>query len=260
MHDRSVIAATLAARIAAARRVLVLSGAGMSAESGIATFRGGDHGLWTRFDPQTLATPEAWQVDASLVWGWYRWRMAGVRDAQPHAGHCAIAAMASRVALAVVTQNVDDLHERAGSVDVVHLHGELFALRCDRCGTRADEPPPRTDAGATERETPPTCACGGRVRPGVVWFGESLPEAAWGRAVAHAGACDVVLVVGTSGLVQPAASLPGLARRAGAFVVEINPQPGFRADEVDLHWRDTAAHALPALAVALDAQLAEASG
>lgn len=210
-------------------RIAFLTGAGMSAESGVPTFRDALTGLWARFDPAGLATPEAFRRDPALCWGWYRWRAALVRRARPNAGHLAIAGLAGRGhEVAVVTQNVDDLHERAGSRDVVHLHGSLFATRCFDCGRPAVPDPilEGLDAigGAGAREAPPACvACGGPCRPGVVWFGEPLPADAWERACEALAACELLVVVGTSGLVQPAASLPRLAREAGARVVEINP-------------------------------------
>ncbi len=210
-------------------RIAFLTGAGMSAESGVPTFRDALTGLWARFDPAGLATPEAFRRDPALCWGWYRWRAALVRRARPNAGHLAIAGLAGRGhEVTVVTQNVDDLHERAGSRDVVHLHGSLFATRCFDCGRPAVPDPilEGLDAigGEGAREAPPACvACGGPCRPGVVWFGEPLPADAWERACEALAACELLVVVGTSGLVQPAASLPRLAREAGARVVEINP-------------------------------------
>ncbi len=232
-----------------AATVTVLTGAGMSAESGIATFRGGDHGLWSRFDPAQLATPEAFRADPDLVWAWYRWRMGGVRAAQPHAGHRALAELAGRGSgWSLITQNVDDLHERAGSRDVIHLHGELFATRCFDC---ADPMPDAERARTAEprlRLPPPRCAhCGGPARPGVVWFGEELPAFAWQSALRAAQSCDLLLVVGTSGVVHPAAMLPELARQAGARIVEINPVASAITPLVDLHWPATAAQALPGL-------------
>ncbi|SEM47674.1 NAD-dependent deacetylase [Pseudoxanthomonas sp. GM95] len=246
------VAADLARRIADAGAVSVLTGAGMSAESGIPTFRGTHDSLWSTFDPMALATETAWRTDRDLVWGWYRWRMALVAQAPPNAGHRALAALAQHVDVRIATQNVDDLHERAGSVVDAHVHGSLFALRCFECG-RAHEAP--LDAmepqAAPLRAAPPFCAyCDGDVRPGVVWFGEALPEDAWQRAVATTH-CAVMLVVGTSGLVQPAASLPLLARRHGAYVVELNPARSALSDAVDLHWPVTAAEGLPLLQAAL---------
>lgn len=228
-------------------RICVLTGAGMSAESGIPTFRGTHDSLWSRFDPMRLATAEAWRDDPTLVWAWYRWRMQLVRDAQPNAGHLALAALAQRVPLSLVTQNVDDLHERAGSPVDAHVHGSLFALRCFACG--------HTHAGlldnyveGAQRVEPMRCtACSDRIRPGVVWFGEALPDDAWSAATDATTRCTLMLIVGTSGLVYPAAGLPALARRHGAVVMEINPQPTALSAEVDLVWRATAARALPAL-------------
>ncbi|KTT63642.1 NAD-dependent deacetylase [Pseudomonas oryzihabitans] len=216
---------TLLERLRAADEVLVLTGAGVSAESGIATFREALSGLWARFDPAQLATAEAFLDDPARVWGWYQWRRAQVLAARPNPAHWALAAWARRHGrLRVVTQNVDDLHERAGSNEVIHLHGSLHAPRCFECARPLEAPPP---LDAEEQLTaPPRCPdCGGLARPGVVWFGESLPEDALTSAWALAERCDLCLVIGTSGLVQPAASLPVVARQHGATVVRIDPQP-----------------------------------
>ena len=209
-------------------QIVFLTGAGMSAESGVPTFRDALTGLWARHDPMQLATPEAYRGDPALCWGWYRWRASRVRRAQPNAGHAGIVELARRGhAVQVVTQNVDDLHERAGSEGVIHLHGSLFASRCLDCGRPARPDPMLCDGDVPEdgaREAPPACAhCGGAIRPGVVWFGEALPASAWEAAIAAVDACDWLVVVGTSGLVHPAAALPQLARQAGAHVLEINP-------------------------------------
>ena len=243
----------------AARRVCVLTGAGMSAESGVPTFRGTRSGLWERFDPAQLATPQAWRADPPLVNAWYLWRVALVRAAQPHAGHLALAAWARRpgVDVRIVTQNVDDLHERAGSVAPTHLHGSLFAWRCDRCGAALPTPEVPTDAagGPLERIDPTPCPhCSGHARPGVVWFGEPLPAKEFREAEETCRQADLVLVVGTSGLVYPAAGLPAIAAGAGVPVVEIDPNPTeltlpYGAGPV--HWRDRAGVALPALLAAL---------
>ena len=209
------------------RHLLVFSGAGVSAESGIATFRDALSGLWARFDPARLATPEAFVADPELVWGWYEWRRQQVLRAAPNAAHRAIAELASRVPrLTLVTQNVDDLHERAGSQAVIHLHGSLHAPRCFDCAA----PYAGLDTELSEPEQgrrlpPPHCGvCGGRVRPGVVWFGEALPQLALQQAFAAAAECDLLLSIGTSGLVYPAAQVPQIALRNGAQVVHINPQ------------------------------------
>ncbi|SFD41729.1 NAD-dependent deacetylase [Pseudomonas citronellolis] len=211
-----------------ARHLVVFTGAGVSAESGIPTFRDALSGLWQRFDPAQLATPEAFAEDPALVWGWYEWRRMKVLAAQPNPAHRAIAELAARVPrLSLVTQNVDDLHERAGSPAAIHLHGSLHQPRCVACGrvhdglsTSLREP----EEG--RRLEPPRCVhCGERVRPGVVWFGEMLPEAALEEAFAAAGACDCLLSIGTSGVVQPAAMIPQLAAESGAVVAHVNPQP-----------------------------------
>jgi NAD-dependent deacetylase len=238
-------------RAVAARdgRICVFTGAGMSAESGVPTFRGTHDSLWSRFDPMRLATADAWRADASLVWAWYRWRMERVRDARPHAGHRALSELARRtVKVSLITQNVDDLHERAGSVVDAHVHGSLFALRCFDCDVPFEDGLSPFDLGA-QRIAPMACThCGGGIRPGVVWFGEALPDDAWQSATAAARECALMLVVGTSGLVHPAAGLPALARQNGAVVVEINPERTALSDEVDHVWRATAAEALPVLA------------
>ena len=211
-----------------ARRVVVLTGAGVSAESGVPTFRDKQTGLWEKFDAAELATPSAFESDPALVWGWYEWRRAAVRAAEPNAGHRAIAAMADLVPrLTLVTQNVDDLHERAGSPEVLHLHGELARPYCQGCGRMhllSPEVPDLPEGGA--RIEPPRCiACGARIRPGVVWFGERLPERPWLTACEAAKHCGVFLVCGTSSQVQPAASLTDIAIDAGAMTVQVNPNP-----------------------------------
>ena len=209
-----------------AKHVVVFTGAGISAESGIATFRDALTGLWERFDVADLATPEAFQSDEELVWGWYEWRRMQVLRAQPNPAHLAIAALARHVPkMTVITQNVDDLHERGGSVGVLHLHGSLNHPRCSVCGNAHTLPPgiPMEPEGG-RRLCPPRChQCGESVRPGVVWFGEDLPVKELSRAFAAAGKCDVLFAIGTSGQQQPAASIPSLARQAGAKVVQVNP-------------------------------------
>lgn len=231
-------------------RIVVFSGAGMSADSGIPTFRSGSNGLWGEFNPQQLATPEAWRRDKELVWGWYEWRRGLVMTAQPNTGHVAVAALQRDLGAQVVTQNVDDLHERAGVTGTVHLHGSLFAARCDRCGAphALAEPPPR----AQRSLTPPVCeACGrGSIRPGVVWFGEGLDDAVVNAANRLIAKCDLLLIVGTSGVVYPAAGLVALAPKTAA-IVEINPQAGDVAAQVSFRWQTTAAIGLPTLAAHL---------
>lgn len=231
-------------------QTVVLTGAGISAESGLATFRDALTGLWEHFDAEQLATPEAFERDPALVWGWYEWRRAKVTSAKPNDAHFALAQLeAARPQTLVVTQNVDDLHERAGSRNVLHLHGSLFTARCVRCGTahRFDATAP-VEPKVGRRIEPPLCsACRGQVRPGVVWFGEPLPSAAWRKAEAAASTCDLLMVVGTSGLVQPAASLPSIARRAGAPVLVIDPRPTAIDEICTRCLRGKAAEVLPGL-------------
>jgi NAD-dependent deacetylase len=234
------------AALAAAQRICVLTGAGMSAESGIPTFRDALTGLWSRFDPAELASEEGFRAHPQRVWDWYAERRQGVRAAQPNAGHLALGRYAQRRpgVLTVVSQNVDDLHQRAGNTDTLRLHGDILQDRwLDAC--------PRdrscnTDAAARGR--PPRCGeCGNLVRPGVVWFGESLPLAAFDAAERAAAGCQVMLVVGTSGAVWPAAGLAARARRAGAQVVIVNPQPSEIDGDADVLLRGTAAAVLPPL-------------
>jgi NAD-dependent deacetylase len=240
------IAAALSKRF---ERIVVFSGAGLSAESGIPTFRGGQNGLWQQFDPADLATPEAWRRDPALVWAWYEWRRGLVMQAQPHAGHLAVAELQHRLGAALVTQNVDDLHERGGASTVLHLHGSLFAARCGDCAAPHVLGAPPT--ASLQRLAPPRCAaCGGDVRPGVVWFGESLDVTILAQAARLIQACDLLLIVGTSGVVQPAAGLVELAPNS-ATLIEINPATAPPARRRHLYWSATAAQALPLLVAAL---------
>lgn len=232
-----------------ARRITVLTGAGMSAESGVPTFRDAQSGLWSRFDPAQLATEDAFRHDPALVFGWYVWRLGRVREAGPNAGHLALAQWARSADVRIVTQNVDDLHERAGSEVLAHLHGSLAAFRCLDCGRPFDGDLPEPDA--VGRAAPPRCPCGGLVRPGVVWFGEPLPQKAFADGVLACRDTDLLLVVGTSGIVYPAAGLPDLARSMGVPVVEINPEPTELSPSCDVTWRTTAATGVPALVAAL---------
>ncbi len=240
----------LRAAVAAPGGLCVLTGAGMSAESGIATFRDAMTGLWSRFDPAELASEEGFRAHPQRVWDWYAERRAGVQAAVPNAGHRALAALHQRRpgAMVVVTQNVDDLHQRAGVPETIRLHGDILADRwLDPCT--------RPAACAVQQAAPgrpPRCAdCGHLVRPGVVWFGEMMPAAAMEAAENAARCCRVMLVVGTSGAVWPAAGLAGLARRQGAQVVIVNPDASDIDDEAHHCLRGTAAQLLPALLEAL---------
>ncbi|HEX6828789.1 MAG TPA: NAD-dependent deacylase [Burkholderiales bacterium] len=200
------------------RRVVVLTGAGISAESGVPTFRDAMTGLWARYRPEDLATPEAFLRDPKLVWEWYEWRRGLVAKANPNPGHLALAELERRIPdFTLITQNVDDLHRRAGSRNVLELHGNITRSKCFDEGTPVDA---WEDTGSV----PPRCPrCGGYVRPDVVWFGEALPEDALEQALEAARRCELFLCVGTSTVVQPAASLPFEALRSGARVLEVNP-------------------------------------
>lgn len=205
--------------IRGAHHVAVLTGAGISAESGLPTFRG-PNGLWRNFRPEQLATPHAFARDPKLVWEWYNWRRSVHAQCQPNAGHRALAQLEQAAPqFTLITQNVDKLHEEAGSRNVIHLHGSLWRVRCLRC---AKEEP---NTQVPLEPLPPLCDCGGMLRPAVVWFGESLPEYELRKAMDTTREADVVLVVGTSGMVYPAAALPRMALDAGAHVIEVNPEP-----------------------------------
>jgi len=199
-----------------ARSVAVLTGAGVSAESGVPTFRG-DEGLWKRFRPEDLATPAAFARDPKLVWEWYDWRRARIAQTKPNPGHFALTEIEKRIPrFTLITQNVDGLHELAGSRNILRLHGSIWMVRCTSCEVE------REDRRAPLPKIPPKCECGGLLRPGVVWFGESLPSNVWRDAEAAASTADLFLVIGTSAVVYPAAGLAQIAKTSGARVVEIN--------------------------------------
>lgn len=236
----------LAMRMTQSRSVAVLTGAGMSAESGIPTFRSGRSALWGTHRPEDLATPQAFARDPELVSRWYRERRAAVATAGPNAGHSALAELAHVVpSLTVITQNVDGLHAAAGSPDVVELHGTIRWSRCVSCGIRAP--------GSLEGPLPETCECGGLLRPDVVWFGEMLPEAAWRRAERAALEADAFIVAGTSAAVYPAAGLVSIAKRASAYIVEVNPEPTEATALCDLVVRARVGEFFPALLAAVRA-------
>ena len=226
MSSPCAIPDSLLAALRDARHICVLTGAGVSAESGVPTFRDAQQGLWAKYDPLQLATPEAFADKPALVWRWYAWRRELVAKVEPNPGHVALAQLADSVPrLTLVTQNVDGLHQRAGSKDVIEFHGNIFDDRCFDEGGLVE------NVGDGE---PPRCpGCGGFVRPGVVWFGESIPEEALNASFAAATDCDVFLSVGTSSLVYPAAGLVEIAREAGAIAVEINPNPTQQSSNFD---------------------------
>jgi NAD-dependent deacetylase len=235
---------------------MVLTGAGISAESGLPTFRDKQTGLWERFDPQELATPRAFERDPALIWGWYEWRRMKMLRAIPNPAHEAIRALEDMTPrLTLVTQNVDDLHERADSRVVHHLHGTLAHPFCVACKRPFPLPPGIPDEPENGRRVePPRCGdCNARIRPGVVWFGESLPQREWDIAEQAVSDCDVFLCVGTSAVVYPAASLIPLAAKAGAVTVQINPAATDADARVSYQLRGQAGVVLPTLLTTLGA-------
>jgi NAD-dependent deacetylase len=229
-------------RLKQARRFVVLTGAGVSAESGVPTFRDAQTGHWARFRPEDLATPDAFRRDPRLVWEWYAMRRAKLADVQPNPAHLALAEMERRVAeFLLVTQNVDGLHQRAGSRGICELHGNITRTKCFDENRLVEK---WSETG----EVPPRCPrCGGYLRPDVVWFTESLPVVAFERSLAASQACDVFLSVGTSTVVYPAASLPYEALQRKALVVEINPQPTPLTEHATFALPGAAGAVLPAL-------------
>jgi NAD-dependent deacetylase len=231
----------LIAAVRTARSVCALTGAGVSAESGIPTFRDAMEGLWAEFRAEDLATPEAFERDPATVARWYDWRRQKCAAAKPNPGHVALARLEARYArFSLITQNVDRLHQAAGSRNVVELHGTLWVWRCTVCGEEHEDRKPF-------KEFPPRCRCGGARRPAVVWFGEALPEDAIARAYRAAEACDLFLSIGTSAVVYPAADLAHAARRRGAKVAEINAQPTPLSASVNWSVLGKSGEVLPAL-------------
>ena len=232
----------LVAFLRKAERVAVLTGAGISQESGLRTFRDAQTGHWATHRPEDLATPEAFQRNPKLVWDWYTMRREKIRDAQPNPAHYALVEMARHIPdFCLVTQNVDGLHLKAGSPSVIELHGNLGRVKCSSCGQQAQ-------AWDDASEDVPRCElCGALLRPDVVWFNESLPREALEIAIEAARSCQVFFSVGTSGIVQPAASLAFGARNRGAVVVEVNAEPTPLTPKTDFALHGKAGEILPAL-------------
>jgi NAD-dependent deacetylase len=223
-----------------ARRIAVLTGAGGSAESGIPTFRS-NGGYWQTHRFEDLATPEGFERDPKMVWEWYEERRRGIAAAKPNAGHEALVQLEGHAdRFALITQNVDGLHERAGSKNVIRLHGSIWSVRCLGCGLEREE-------HAELNDLPPVCVCGGMLRPGVVWFGEDLPPGAMERATDEVRLAELVIIAGTSAQVYPAAGLIPLAIRTGGLVIEINPEETGYSSGVTWKLTDTSAHILPLL-------------
>jgi NAD-dependent deacetylase len=220
-----------------AKRIAFVTGAGISQESGIPTFRGKD-GLWRNYDVMKLATINAFYDNPKLVWEWYNERRNNIFSAEPNLGHKAIAELEKFVEVVVLTQNIDGLHQKAGSTDVLELHGSIVKIKCSVCDFKSEILTEFTDM-------PPLCKCGNILRPDVVWFGESLPKDIWREAMIHASKCDVMVVVGTSLVVSPANTLPIYAKQNNAILIEINPDETIMSSDMDFSIRSTSVIALP---------------
>lgn len=234
----------------AARRIAVLTGAGVSAESGIPTFRAAQTGLWAQHDPMQLASPEGFAADPTLVWDWYAWRRRLIAEAQPNPGHHALARLGeAHPAFTLITQNVDGLHQRAGSRAVLELHGNITRTICSK--TRRPISEDWLARHADSRPPPSPYVADGLARPDVVWFGEALDAAVLDQATRAVQACDLMLIVGTAGAVHPAAGLAAVAHSAGALLIEINPETSALTRLADWHLAGPSAHCLPRLVGAL---------
>nr|MBN1228348.1 NAD-dependent deacylase [Anaerolineae bacterium] len=251
MPDQKLISEA-AAVVSKAQVLVVSTGAGISKESGIPTFREAQTGLWSRYDPEQLATPQAFLRNRDLVWSWYMYRLDLVRQAQPNPGHLALVRLEDLVPqMVILTQNVDGLHVRAGSTDVVELHGNISRFKCF-AACRGKPTLVDLDPASYSKEIAPPCPyCNSYLRPDVVWFTENLPTAALSRAFRVAEHCDVMMVVGTSGIVQPAASLPVVAKQRGAILIEVNPRVSGLSGLADIFLQGPAGEVLPALVDAL---------
>ncbi len=222
-----------------AKKIVFVTGAGISQESGIPTFRGKD-GFWRKYDPMKLATIDSFYDDPKLVWEWYEDRRKNILAASPNPGHKAIAELEKYSQIVVLTQNIDGLHQRAGSTNVLELHGSIIRIKCTVCDF-SDEIPSSFEL------LPPKCECGNILRPDVVWFGEALSQDVWKNAIVHANSCDVMIIAGTSLVVSPANTLPIYAKQNNAFLIEVNPEKTIMSSDMDLSIQTTSAKALPEL-------------
>ena len=222
-----------------AEKIVFVTGAGISQESGIPTFRGKD-GFWRKYDPMKLATIDAFYEDPKLVWEWYEERRKNIIDANPNPGHVAIAELERHKQISVLTQNIDGLHQRAGSSSVYELHGSIITIKCTVCDFKD-----KITSGFSQ--LPPLCKCGNMLRPDVVWFGEALPQNVWESAIKEASSCDMMFIVGTSLVVSPANLLPVYAKQNGATMVEVNIDQTPMSSSMYLSLRTSAAKALPGL-------------
>ena len=222
-----------------AKKIVFVTGAGISQESGIPTFRGKD-GLWRKYDAMQLATIDAFYENPKLVWEWYNERRNNIFKSQPNSGHKAIAELENYTDVIVLTQNIDGLHQKAGSSKVLELHGSIIRIKCSVCNFNAE-------SFSEFSNLPPLCECGNILRPDVVWFGEGLPQKVWQEAIIHANTCDMMFIVGTSLVVSPANTLPMYAKNNDSILVEINPDETIMTSDMDLSIRSPSAKVLPEL-------------
>jgi NAD-dependent deacetylase len=230
---------TISDQLKKAKNIVFVTGAGISQESGIPTFRGKD-GLWRKYDPMTLATIDAFYQNPKLVWEWYEERRQNILKANPNPGHVTIAELEKYKNVTVLTQNIDGLHQRAGSTSVYELHGSIIRIKCTVCDFK-------DTITSSFSNLPPLCKCGNMLRPDVVWFGEALPQDIWNTAIEKSSTCDAMVVVGTSLAVSPANLLPVYAKENGALMIEVNPDQTPMSVTMDLSLRSSAAKALPEL-------------
>ena len=227
----------ISANLKRVKKIVFVTGAGISQESGIPTFRGKD-GYWRKHDPMKLATIDAFYDDPKLVWEWYEDRRKNILSATPNLGHEAIAELEKYCKVVVLTQNIDGLHQRAGSSKVLELHGSIIRIKCTICDFK-------DEITTNFEELPPKCRCGNILRPDVVWFGESLPQDVWTEAMQEANSCDIMIVAGTSLVVSPANSLPVFAKQNNAILIEVNPEETIMSADMDLSIRNNSASILP---------------
>ena len=228
---------TVAQKLKDSRKIVFVTGAGISQESGIPTFRGKD-GYWRKYDPMKLASIDAFYDDPKLVWEWYDDRRKNILAVKPNEGHFAISQMEEFKDVVVLTQNIDGLHQRSGSTNVLELHGSIIRIKCTVCDF--------TDNITENFESlPPKCKCGSMLRPDVVWFGEPLPQNIWQSAIKEASVCDVMVIVGTSLVVSPANTLPVYAKQNGAILIEVNPEKTVMSNDMALSIQATSAEVLP---------------
>ena len=228
---------TVAQKLKGSKKIVFVTGAGISQESGIPTFRGKD-GYWRKYDPMKLASIDAFYDDPKLVWEWYEDRRKNILDVKPNEGHFAISQMEEFKDVVILTQNIDGLHQRSGSTNVLELHGSIIRIKCTVCDFLDN---------ITENfeSLPPKCKCGSMLRPDVVWFGEPLPQNIWQSAIKEASICDVMIIVGTSLVVSPANTLPVYAKQNGAILIEVNPEKTVMSNDMTLSIQATSVGVLP---------------